>query len=119
VIKTWPGERPRSHLFVAMEFIDGQTLAQWMRDNPDPPLASVRGIVEQLAQGLQALHRREMLHQDLRPENVMIDHQGTVKLIDLASAHVEGWPRCHRDALVTAVPGTLQYTARNTSGPGR
>ena len=71
-------------VFVAMEFIDGQTLAQWMRDNPAPPLDSVRGVIEQLAHGLQALHRREMLHQDLRPENVMIDHQGTVKLIDLA-----------------------------------
>lgn len=111
VIKTWPGERPRSHLFVAMEFIDGQTLAQWMRDNPAPPLDSVRGVIEQLAHGLQALHRREMLHQDLRPENVMIDHQGTVKLIDLASAHVEGLAECHRDALVTPVPGTLQYIA--------
>lgn len=111
VVKTWAGERPRSHLFVAMEFIDGQTLAQWMRDNPTPPLEKVRGIVEQLAQGLQTLHRREMLHQDLRPENVMIDHQGTVKLIDLASAHVEGLAEYHRDALLNAVPGTLQYTA--------
>jgi serine/threonine protein phosphatase PrpC len=111
VVKTWPGERPRTHLFVAMEFIDGQTLAQWMRDNPHPPLDSARSIIEQLAQGLQALHRREMLHQDLRPENVMIDPQGTVKLIDLATAHVEGLAEYHRDALVTAVPGTLQYAA--------
>ena len=111
VVKTWPGERPRSHLFVAMEFIDGQTLAQWMRDNPHPSLDTARSIIEQLAQGLQALHRREMLHQDLRPENVMIDHQGTVKLIDLATAHVEGLAEYHRDAFVTAVPGTLQYTA--------
>jgi serine/threonine protein phosphatase PrpC len=111
VVKTWPGERPRTCLFVAMEFIDGQTLAQWMRDNPRPPLDSVRSIIEQLAQGLQALHRREMLHQDLRPENVMIDLQGTVKLIDLATAHVEGLAEYQRDALVSGVPGTLQYTA--------
>lgn len=111
VVKTWPGERPRTYLFVAMEFIEGQTLAQWMRDNPHPPLDSARSIIEQLAQGLQALHRREMLHQDLRPENVMIDPQGTVKLIDLATAHVEGLAEYHRDALVTAVPGTLQYAA--------
>jgi serine/threonine protein phosphatase PrpC len=111
VVKTWPGERPRSCLFVAMEFIEGQTLAQWMRDNPRPPLDSVRSIIEQLAQGLQALHRREMLHQDLRPENVMIDPQGTVKLIDLATAHVEGLAEYQREALVSAVPGTLQYTA--------
>jgi serine/threonine protein phosphatase PrpC len=90
VIKAWAGERPRSHLFVVMEYIDGQTLAQWRVDNPQPALDSVRALIEQLAQGLQALHRREMLHQDLRPENVMIDHHGMVKLIDLANAHVAG-----------------------------
>lgn len=111
VIKAWAGERPRSHLFVAMEYIDGQTLAQWRVDHPQPSLESVRSIVAQLAQGLQALHRREMLHQDLRPENVMIDRHGTVKLIDLASAHVAGLAEYHPDAHTLAVPGTLQYTA--------
>ena len=111
VIKAWDGERPRSHLFVAMEYIDGQTLAQWRVDNPQPSLEAVRALVEQLAQGLQALHRREMLHQDLRPENAMIDRHGTVKLIDLANAHVAGLAEYHRDAHTLAVPGTLQYTA--------
>lgn len=111
VIKAWAGERPRSHLFVAMEYIDGQTLAQWRVDNPRPALDSVRALVEQLAHGLQALHRREMLHQDLRPENVMIDQHGTLKLIDLANAHVAGLAEYHPDAHTLAVPGTLQYTA--------
>ena len=40
---------------------------------------SVREIVEQIAKGLQAFHRKEMLHQDLRPANVMIDKSGTVR----------------------------------------
>jgi serine/threonine protein kinase len=52
-----------------------------------------------------------MLHQDMRPENVMIDRTGTVKIIDLASAHVAGLAdrTGARDAL--AIAGTLQYTA--------
>ncbi|WP_374263330.1 protein phosphatase 2C domain-containing protein [Zoogloea sp.] len=111
VIKAWSGDRPRSHLFVAMEYIEGQTLAQWRIDNPHPPLTSVRVLVEQIAQGLQALHRREMLHQDLRPENVMIDRHGTVKLIDLAAAHVAGLAEDARGPTTDAVPGTLQYVA--------
>jgi serine/threonine protein kinase len=36
-------------------------------------LETVRGIVEQIAKGLRAFHRKEMLHQDLRPDNIMID----------------------------------------------
>ena len=72
VLKPRPS-RKRNYLYVVTEFIDGQTLTQWMIDNPRPSLETVRGIVEQIAKGLQAFHRMEMLHQDLRPENIMID----------------------------------------------
>jgi serine/threonine protein kinase len=42
-----------------------------MIDHPAPDLETVRGIlIEQIAKGLQAFHRLEMLHQDLRPENI-------------------------------------------------
>ena len=69
----------------SIEFIDGQTLTQWMIDNPKPDLEMVRDIVEQIAKGLQAFHRMEMLHQDLRPDNIMIDRTGTAKIIDFGS----------------------------------
>jgi serine/threonine protein phosphatase PrpC len=111
VIKAAPAEKRREHLFTAMEFISGQTLAQWMTDHPQPGLDEVRQIVDQIARGLQALHRKEMLHQDLRPENLMIDRQGTVILIDLASAHVAGLNEGLGDARATDIAGSLQYTA--------
>src|SRR5581483_9544553 len=72
------------------EFVDGQTLAQWMIDNPKPALETVRGIVEQVARGLQAFHRLEMVHQDLRPENIMIDRNGTAKIIDFGATRIAG-----------------------------
>jgi len=111
VLKASAIERPRSHLYVAMEFVDGQTLAQWMIDHPRPALDNVRGIVEQLAKGLHALHGKEMLHQDLRPENVMIDRSGTVKIIDLATTHVAGLADTAGGNRALAIEGTLQYTA--------
>jgi serine/threonine protein kinase/serine/threonine protein phosphatase PrpC len=111
VVKAAPAERRREYLFTAMEFIPGQTLAQWMTDHPSPSLDEVRQIVDQVARGLQALHRKEMLHQDLRPENLMINRQGTVVLIDLASAHVAGLSEGHGDARAHELAGTLQYTA--------
>ena len=111
VLKASSIDRTRGHLYVAMEYVDGQTLAQWMVDHPVPALDSVRGIVEQLAKGLQALHGKEMLHQDIRPENVMIDRTGTVKIIDLASTHVAGLADSARECRALAIEGTLQYTA--------
>ncbi|HEY8877968.1 MAG TPA: serine/threonine-protein kinase, partial [Roseateles sp.] len=111
VIKAAPAEGRREYLFTAMEFINGQTLAQWMTDHPRPGLDEVRQLVGQIARGLQALHRKEMLHQDLRPENLIIDRHGTVVLIDLASAHVAGLSEDLGDTRARDIAGTLQYTA--------
>jgi len=102
--------RARSHLYVAMEYVPGQTLAQWMRDHPAPDLETVRDIVEQIARGLQAFHRMEMLHQDLRPENVMIDANGTVKIIDFGSTHVAGLADGAPSGQPAAL-GTLSHSA--------
>lgn len=90
VVRAAASQRPRRFLYTAMEVVQGQTLRQWMNDHPHPGLETVRTIVEQIARGLQALHRAEILHQDLRPENIMISRAGTVTLIDLGSARVAG-----------------------------
>lgn len=112
VLRAAGGERPRQHVYVAMEFVEGQTLAQWMTDHPLPGLDAVRSLVAQIGKGLQAFHAREMLHQDLRPENVLIDRHGTVKLIDFATAHVAGLAEGSGAGVrAHAIAGTLQYTA--------
>lgn len=110
VVKACEQTRKRNYLYTVTEFIDGQTLTQWMIDNPKPALETVRGIVEQIAKGLQAFHRLEMLHQDLRPENIMIDRTGTVKIVDFGSTRVAGIVEsatAHESELL----GTAQYTA--------
>jgi serine/threonine protein phosphatase PrpC len=111
VLKSAAGDRLRKHVFTAMEFVDGQTLAQWMTDHPAPDLDTVRALVAQVGRGLQAFHGREMLHQDLRPENVMIDRTGTARIIDFASTHVAGLTEGTAAARPEAIAGTLQYTA--------
>lgn len=103
--------RKRNYLYVVMEFIDGQTLHQWMIDNPNPDLETVRSVVKQIALGLGAFHRMEMLHQDLRPNNVMIDKTGTVKIIDFGSARVAGVVEAAPNADGGEILGTVQYTA--------
>ena len=111
VLKAHPPARRRDHLFVAMEFVEGRTLAQWMIDHPEPDLDTVRDIVDQIAKGLRAFHRREMLHRDLRPENVMIDRDGVVKIIDFGSARIAGVAETASTLRDAEILGTLQYTA--------
>lgn len=111
VLKPRALSRKRAFLYVAMEFVDGQTLTQWMIDNPKPDLETVRGIVEQIAKGLGAFHRMEMLHQDIRPENIMIDKTGTVKIIDFGSTKVAGVIEAAPAGDRNEMLGTVQYTA--------
>jgi serine/threonine protein phosphatase PrpC len=111
VLRPHDQRRKRNFLYVVTEFVDGRTLGQWMIDNPRPDIETVRGIVEQIARGLRAFHRMEMLHQDLRPENVMIDKTGTVKIIDFGAVRVAGVAETERPADRDRIKGTVQYTA--------
>ncbi|MFH0343009.1 MAG: protein kinase [Chromatiales bacterium] len=111
VLKTRGNERRRRFLYHVTEYIEGQTLRQWMHDHPERRLEEVRGILEQAAKGLQAFHRMEMLHQDLKPENLMIDSMGTVKIIDFGSAKVAGLAEIATPIERLQVQGTRNYTA--------
>ncbi|MCK9608545.1 MAG: bifunctional protein-serine/threonine kinase/phosphatase [Methylomonas sp.] len=110
VLKPYAQTRKRHYLYITTEFIDGQTLKQWMLDHPQPDMETVRDIVEQIAKGLRAFHRLEMLHQDLRPDNIMIDSTGTVKIIDFGSTRVAGLVEMNT-AGQDSILGTAQYTA--------
>ena len=111
VLKPRAQSRKRNYLYVVTEYIEGQTLKQWMIDNPKPGLETVRGIVEQIARGLQAFHRMEMLHQDLRPNNIMIDGTGTAKIIDFGSTRIAGITDDVPSGSPNDILGTAQYTA--------
>ena len=111
VLKPCLPSRRRNFLYLVSEYIDGQTLTQWMIDNPAADLETVRGIVEQIARGLRAFHRKEMLHQDLRPDNIMVDRTGTVKIIDFGSTRITGVAEAEPSGLHDDILGTLQYTA--------
>ena len=111
VMKVFEHKRHRQCLYYVAEFIQGQNLREWMNDNPRPPLSEVRHIIEQIASGLRAFHRMEMIHQDLKPENVMIDQYGTVKLIDFGSTKIAGLEEISSPLQRINLLGTKNYTA--------
>lgn len=111
VLKIIEQTRTRRFLYYVTEYIEGQTLRHWMSDNPQPSLHEVRGIVRQIARGLRAFHRKEMIHQDLKPENIIIDTQGTVKIIDFGSTKVAGVEEIASPIHRLSLLGTQHYTA--------
>lgn len=111
LLKPYIPNRARKYLYITNHYLEGSTLAQWLLDNPRPALQEVRDIVEQVARGLYAMHRQEMLHQDLRPANIMIDSHGRVQIIDFGAVRVAGVAEIGRNPEDNTRLGTAQYTA--------
>lgn len=111
VIRTIEQKRPRQFLYYVMEYIEGKTLEQWMHDNPKPRLTQMRDIVSQIIKGLRAFHRLDMLHQDLKPGNIMITADGLVKIVDFGSTKIAGIADISTPIERNELLGTKNYTA--------
>lgn len=111
VVKIIKGHQPRSCLYYLMEFIDGVPVTQWCRRLPDSDIASRIALVEQIVWGVRALHRKEILHQDLKPDNILVDPQGNVKIIDFGSCFVGGIAEIAAPIQRDIILGTANYSA--------
>ena len=111
VIRTIEQKTPRRFLYYIMEYIEGQTLEQWMRDQTEPDLTIIRNIVSQTVSGLRAFHRLDMLHQDIKPGNIMITAEGLVKIVDFGSTKIAGIADVSTPVERKELLGTKHYTA--------
>ena len=112
VLKVLGSDRKKSCIYYVTEYLEGRTLRDWMDSHKKPYIREVRVIVEQITKGLRAFHRMEMLHQDLKPENIMFDKSGKVKIIDFGSVKIAGIAEItplEQDE--ENILGTLNYTA--------
>ncbi|MFK5986799.1 MAG: bifunctional protein-serine/threonine kinase/phosphatase [Pseudomonadota bacterium] len=108
---TYEQSRLKNYQYILLEYIDGINLAQWIDQNPHPEINTVIEIIEQITKGIRAIHRMEMLHRDLKPNNIMISKTGAIKIIDFGSIKIAGVeeitsPVEHKDLM-----GTKEYTA--------
>jgi eukaryotic-like serine/threonine-protein kinase len=96
-------------VFVAMEFVDGQTLRQWLsREKPSP--AEILRAFSEAGAGLWAAHRAGLAHRDFKPDNVMIDTEGRIKVLDF------GLARSLENQSDASTPGSLLVDGPNTVG---
>jgi tetratricopeptide (TPR) repeat protein len=72
-------------VFIAMEFVEGETLAGWSR-RTSRHWSEVRDVFAGAARGLAAAHEAGLIHRDFKPQNVMVDGQGRARVMDFGLA---------------------------------
>ncbi len=111
VMVTYEQKTKRTCQYFLIEYIDGITLAEWIIQHPNPEIKKVCDIINQIIHGLRGIHRLEMLHRDLKPDNIMIQKNGTVKIIDLGAIKVAGIQEISSPVERIELLGTKNYTA--------
>ncbi len=111
VVKVIKGNRHKNWLYYLTEYIEGITLEQWIKEHPKPAVQDVVYILSQIEKGLRAMHRREILHQDIKPGNIMIDQHGEVKIIDFGSCYSKGIAEIATPLDDPGILGTAGYSA--------
>lgn len=72
--------------FLVMEFVDGQSLQELVLKSGQVPFADAADYIRQAALGLSHAHGAGLVHRDIKPGNLLVDHTGVVKVLDLGLA---------------------------------
>jgi eukaryotic-like serine/threonine-protein kinase len=99
VKKGGPFSRKKERILV-MDYVDGLDLRRESRF----PFGQIIDILTQVAKSLSYLHSRGYIHGDLKPENIMVDHEGKVTIIDFGFA-------CKSGSMAESIRGTRDYMA--------
>jgi serine/threonine protein kinase len=72
--------------FFAMEYVEGHTLEDYLRENPVPRFDETLALLGQVAAGIDAAHEEGVIHRDIKPANILIRADGQVKITDFGIA---------------------------------
>ena len=110
VVRTVEPPHARSYLYYLTEYIAGPTLAELIKQRAPFAIPDAVELIEQIIRGVRAFHRKETLHQDLKPSNILVGSQGPV-IIDFGSCRVAGVEELKAPFQRDRILGTLDYSA--------
>ncbi len=91
--------------YMAMEYVEGESLADIIRSRRTLPLSDKLSYIEQICAGLHFAHRAGIVHRDVKPANIMVDREGVIRILDFGIARIEGSAMTQDGSLM----GSLNY----------
>ncbi|NLG36765.1 MAG: Stk1 family PASTA domain-containing Ser/Thr kinase [Clostridiales bacterium] len=95
------------HPYIVMEFVEGLTLKEFIQQKGGLPLSDVVDIGSQIADALFYAHSHKIVHRDIKPQNILLDKDGTVKVADFGIAKAADSSTVTMSG--THVMGTVHY----------
>ncbi len=92
IVTAYDADQAGDFHFMVMEYVDGVDLSQKVKEQKALPIADACDYVRQAATGLQHAHERGMVHRDIKPHNLMVTADGTVKILDFGLASLAPEP---------------------------
>ncbi|MCI0697211.1 serine/threonine-protein kinase [candidate division KSB1 bacterium] len=89
IVTIYQADEAGPYSFIAMEFVEGETLEQVIEKRAPLPLEEICRIVTSICDALDYAHHHGVVHRDIKPANVMITNDGVVKVMDFGIAHVD------------------------------
>ena len=100
----------KSRPYIVMEFLEGQTLGHLMHSIRPMPEHDALKIASRICEALHYMHEHEVVHRDLKPDNIMICNDGSIRIMDFGIAKFEGQRRLTFGGFTPAM-GTPDYMA--------
>lgn len=110
VAKIMSAPESRSCLYYLTEYINGPTLTELLKERGQLSIVDAVELTEQLIRGVSAFHRKDTLHQDLKPDNIVISNNGPV-IVDFGSCWVAGIAEVTAPFARDIILGTADYSA--------
>ncbi len=87
IVKVYDLFEENGTAYYVMDYVDGESLATRLKRTQTPlSETAVRNYLNQILDGLEAIHKEGMLHLDIKPANIMVDSHNVVKLIDFGAS---------------------------------
>lgn len=110
VVRVLEGKQDRTFLYYLTEFVGGPTLGRLIKERAPIAIPDAVELLEQIISGCRAFHRKDTLHQDLKPDNIIVGKSGAV-IIDFGSCWVAGIQEARALLSRESMLGTLSYSA--------